>query len=199
MAMREHPWTFGYLNAFFGLGWLNPVYWTSAIEFQFYIAIAFLYPFLRKLSPPLKPFLLITIGCTALLDMSSKAVILHWLPIFCMGITLSEYMNRQINVFYLWATETCLAALCIASIGSPEALASDHSYSHLSFSSKSYAKDSWLFLLGWDHFILPIPYPRASWGKHNKHIRTPSRIPMAALRGHHCCICAKHISRQSVL
>src|SRR5947209_3544881 len=27
----------GYLNAFFHQGWLNPVYWTLAIEFQYYL------------------------------------------------------------------------------------------------------------------------------------------------------------------
>lgn len=34
----------GYLNAYFGYGWINPVYWTLAIEFQFYLLAAISFP-----------------------------------------------------------------------------------------------------------------------------------------------------------
>ncbi len=34
----------GYLNAFLGYEWLNPVFWTLAIEFQFYLFVAFFFP-----------------------------------------------------------------------------------------------------------------------------------------------------------
>lgn len=32
----------GYLNTFLGYQWLNPVYWSLAIEFQYYLLIGFL-------------------------------------------------------------------------------------------------------------------------------------------------------------
>lgn len=34
----------GYVNALVGLRWLNPVYWTLALEFQYYILIALIFP-----------------------------------------------------------------------------------------------------------------------------------------------------------
>lgn len=34
----------GYLNGLVGYDWLNPVFWTLAIEFQFYLLIALLFP-----------------------------------------------------------------------------------------------------------------------------------------------------------
>jgi len=37
---------FGYLNAFFSHPWYNDVYWTLAIEFQYYIIIALFFPLL---------------------------------------------------------------------------------------------------------------------------------------------------------
>jgi peptidoglycan/LPS O-acetylase OafA/YrhL len=39
---------FGYLNAFFDEKWLNPVYWSLAIEFQYYIIIALIFPLLNS-------------------------------------------------------------------------------------------------------------------------------------------------------
>ncbi len=34
----------GYLNTFFDYAWLNPVFWTLAIEFQFYLFAAIVFP-----------------------------------------------------------------------------------------------------------------------------------------------------------
>ncbi len=36
----------GYINVFFGEDWFNPVYWTLAIEFQFYVSMILLFPLL---------------------------------------------------------------------------------------------------------------------------------------------------------
>jgi peptidoglycan/LPS O-acetylase OafA/YrhL len=41
----------GFLNAFTGLPWLNPVFWTLAIEFQFYLVVGLLFPLLVSASP----------------------------------------------------------------------------------------------------------------------------------------------------
>jgi peptidoglycan/LPS O-acetylase OafA/YrhL len=38
----------GYLNAFFGHPWLNPVYWTLGIELQYYLLVAITYPLLSS-------------------------------------------------------------------------------------------------------------------------------------------------------
>jgi peptidoglycan/LPS O-acetylase OafA/YrhL len=34
----------GYLNAFMGMDWLNQVFWTLAVEFQYYLLIALIFP-----------------------------------------------------------------------------------------------------------------------------------------------------------
>ncbi|TCD07719.1 acyltransferase [Pedobacter frigidisoli] len=38
----------GYLNNFLSKDYLNPVYWTLGIEFQFYLFIAFMFPIIVK-------------------------------------------------------------------------------------------------------------------------------------------------------
>ncbi|WP_426672199.1 acyltransferase family protein [Mucilaginibacter sp. McL0603] len=39
---------FAYLNSFFNQPYLNPVYWTLGIEFQFYLLIAVIFPLINK-------------------------------------------------------------------------------------------------------------------------------------------------------
>ena len=38
----------GYMNSFLHLEWINPVYWTLAIEFQYYLLIALLFPLISS-------------------------------------------------------------------------------------------------------------------------------------------------------
>src|SRR4051812_48063500 len=37
---------FGYINTFFGYPWLNDVFWTLAIEFQYYLLMGLIFPLL---------------------------------------------------------------------------------------------------------------------------------------------------------
>ncbi|HEX9544090.1 MAG TPA: acyltransferase [Pyrinomonadaceae bacterium] len=41
----------GYLNVLVGYEWLNPVYWTLAIEFQYYLLIGLAFPLISSRSP----------------------------------------------------------------------------------------------------------------------------------------------------
>ena len=38
----------GYLNAFFNYEWIAAIYWTLAIEFQFYLVISIIFPLIKK-------------------------------------------------------------------------------------------------------------------------------------------------------
>lgn len=78
---------FGYLIPFFHeYKWLNDVYWTLAIEFQYYIFIALTFPLITK------PNLVIRIAFYVLFIVASfttKSTFLpFWLPFFGLGIVL---------------------------------------------------------------------------------------------------------------
>lgn len=79
-----------YLNAFTG-DWISPVYWTLAIEFQYYLFIGLMFPILAHRSDR------IALGALALLGLasvfaSSEAFLLHWIAIFGMGILVFRSM-----------------------------------------------------------------------------------------------------------
>ncbi len=79
----------GYLIPFSKYPWLNIVYWTLAIEFQFYILLAFIFP-LINISHKLRFLFLFLLSFLFYLNrFAPKLEILVWLPIFVSGICLA--------------------------------------------------------------------------------------------------------------
>lgn len=86
---------FGYLIPFFeGYKWLNQVYWTLAIEFQYYFFIALLFiPLIRA-----NQFYRIIIYSViiALSFIANDNFLPYWLPIFLLGIILFLFKSKLI-------------------------------------------------------------------------------------------------------
>jgi peptidoglycan/LPS O-acetylase OafA/YrhL len=99
----------GYLVPFIeGARWLNEVFWTLAIEFQYYILIALSMPLI------LKPHWYFRWAFFALFAVSSylpwgDRQLLFWSPLFLCGILLAlKYQDRMLLREYILATALCL-------------------------------------------------------------------------------------------
>jgi peptidoglycan/LPS O-acetylase OafA/YrhL len=80
----------GYLIPFFkGYKWLNSVYWTLAVEFQYYFFVAFLFVPLIRSNQIFRGILYIAIG--ALSFAFPENFLPYWLPLFFLGILLFLY------------------------------------------------------------------------------------------------------------
>jgi len=76
---------FGYLIPFFeNYQWLNPVYWTLAIEFQYYFFIALL--FLPLINSNLVYRILVGLCIAGLSFVGNEKFLFYWLPVFYIGI-----------------------------------------------------------------------------------------------------------------
>jgi len=105
----------GYLNAFLGLGWINSVYWTLAIEFQYYLAIGLFFPLLRR-----RPFLalgLLVPICLCGAIWPNESFIFQWIPLFIMGILVFFWHIGTIRTAQLVCGLALAFALGIASLG----------------------------------------------------------------------------------
>lgn len=83
----------GYLNAFVGLPWLNPVYWTLAIEFQFYLFVALTFGVVASERPVVRLASVPAILALGFLSSSPAFLLLH-LPLFALGITAFQVRER---------------------------------------------------------------------------------------------------------
>jgi peptidoglycan/LPS O-acetylase OafA/YrhL len=80
----------GSLNAFLGYDWINPVFWTLAIEFQYYILIAFCYVLIAAQNARVRWISTIGLGLLSFLPIGSK-FILHFIVLFVLGIVTFQH------------------------------------------------------------------------------------------------------------
>ncbi len=72
------------LNGLLNKPWINAVFWTLAIEFQYYILIALVFPILHRKSRVATAVTVLVLGALSLLLPSSQ-MIFHWMPVFLLG------------------------------------------------------------------------------------------------------------------
>ncbi len=86
----------GYLIPFFdqSYDWLSPVYWTLAVEFQYYILIALLYVPMMRYGLFMR-LLIYTVSCVSSF-LVGDTFLPFWLPVFLVGIVLFLYKTKII-------------------------------------------------------------------------------------------------------
>ena len=101
LSGRQLALHLGYLNAFAGEPWLNPVYWTLAVEFQFYLFAAVAFPALWRSGPPATAAL-----CVGLTGLSAAApddrFLPHWLPLFLLGTLAARRRAGTLPAGWFW-------------------------------------------------------------------------------------------------
>lgn len=112
----------GYLNVFFqDKPWLNNVFWTLAIEFEFYLLIGLIYPLLASRSAAVRRVCLaaFTLTCLLVADINH---LLHHAPIFALGIVAFQRKANLIGPREC-VVATVLIALATGSLTRPIYLA----------------------------------------------------------------------------
>jgi peptidoglycan/LPS O-acetylase OafA/YrhL len=119
----------GYLNIFFG-NWLNPVYWTLAIEFQYYLMVGLVYPLLRSQRRSVR---LGTFFCLSALwfsggrlisgEVVSSTFIVHFIFLFFMGILTFQHRVNIIGKREYLTLLVLSTVGCYLTLGLPPTLA----------------------------------------------------------------------------
>ncbi len=106
----------GYLTSFLNYEWYNIVYWTLAIELQFYLTIAILFPVLshKKISIRLGVIMVLL-----LLSLCSKEdyLLLKYLPFFSLGIVTFHYYTGLLSSRSWCFSIAVIAVFCILVLG----------------------------------------------------------------------------------
>ena len=86
-----------YLNGILKLPWVNVVYWSLALEFQFYLLIGLIFVALKDKRNYVLALLLSLIATLRLLDQTA-VWILGYLPFFMIGMGLCCYRLKKLNL-----------------------------------------------------------------------------------------------------
>lgn len=80
----------GYLVPFFGYEWLNPVFWTLSVEFQFYLAIGLLFPLFTSKDWRLRSLAMLALIAVHLTTPQLKYTVNTYIPLFLIGIVMFQ-------------------------------------------------------------------------------------------------------------
>lgn len=106
-----------YLNIFTGDKWLQDVYWTLAVEFQYYLLIAAAYGLVTSEKILLRLTFCIAFLASMFLSISAKGFIMPFTAYFMLGILLFQYYCNIIEgkEFWLLLLLSCIVLLYIFS------------------------------------------------------------------------------------
>jgi peptidoglycan/LPS O-acetylase OafA/YrhL len=108
----------GYLTGVMGFSWLNPVYWTLAIELQFYLLCSLIVPMLVALERRLSRIAIILALAVLplLLPSASELTLLPYLRAFALGLLTFLATSELITRGQFWFSIAALAALVFATL-----------------------------------------------------------------------------------
>jgi len=123
----NYTWTqlalhLGYLVDIFKSEWVVLVFWTLAIEFQYYLFMGLAFPLLASSQKRWRVLALLLSGLLALVVPQGEFV-LHWLFLFMVGGVLFQYRASLLEKrAFFWWMAYCFAG-CVATLGIKAALA----------------------------------------------------------------------------
>ena len=105
----------GYLIPFTNYGWLSIVFWTLAIEFQFYLLYSFIFSYFNKSKIHL--WLLAFIFLIISLCLNNSVYFLYWSPIFLLGIFLAFFKFGKLNFIELLISVIIISIIIYLKMG----------------------------------------------------------------------------------
>ena len=102
-----------YLNDIVGVPWVNVVYWTLAIEFQWYLVVGFMFPLLASRKQAVR-FAGLAGMMIAYFAVGNDRLIFHSIPIFLVGVFVFQYRANLIGLRQMLGL---IAVMVLAMIG----------------------------------------------------------------------------------
>lgn len=91
-----------YLNAILELGWFNPVFWTLAIEFQYYLFVAVAFPIINSKNICVRMIAILAVAALGFLEKGNSALLPHYLPLFSIGMAAFLFVVSRIGAIQFW-------------------------------------------------------------------------------------------------
>lgn len=160
-APQIDPWGLllhvGYLSDFFGKPWVLPVFWSLAIEFQYYLLMAVIFPLLNR-----QPFMVGVLTLAALHAITalipSSILVFKYLGLFAMGIVTFWLMSGGLSrTLHLLLLSLAVVAVVVV-LGWPHALAGGLTALLIAYvRAPPVAIFSWLGSISYSLYLVHVP------------------------------------------
>lgn len=111
----------GYLNVFTNEPWLNPVFWTLAVEFQFYLSMVGLFHLIGSRRPQLR-LVGLALMCALAFWIRLDQFVFPYLGLFAVGALAFHYRSGLIGRLGFCLLATVISVINLAVLGLPSAL-----------------------------------------------------------------------------
>ena len=116
-SIKEIILHLGYLIPFFeNVKWINEVFWTLAVEFQYYLALSILFPLLLT-NKIWTRIVFYTLFIGAGFMGTSYEFFPHWAPYFLAGIVYTLYRKKRISHTEFWTMAAVLTGVIYHLLG----------------------------------------------------------------------------------
>jgi peptidoglycan/LPS O-acetylase OafA/YrhL len=122
MSLPQVLLHFGYVNTFFGYPWLSDVFWTLAIEFQYYILIGLIFPVIFSRNIWTRMISFAVLGSLAFI-IPQPAFVFYFIFLFFMGIITCQLKIGLIGKQQYAALLVVFTALALVKMGVPATVA----------------------------------------------------------------------------
>ncbi|MBE9219659.1 acyltransferase family protein [Dolichospermum flos-aquae] len=110
---------FAYLNGIFNQPWINPVFWTLGIEFQYCLLIMLIHPVVSACKSYNNMISLLSICILPFFFIDQNNIVFHWLFLYIFGILCFQLYTHKINkvqYFFMLSIITIVSNACMGNL-----------------------------------------------------------------------------------
>lgn len=137
--------------------WLIVVFWTLAIEFQFYLLIGLLFPLL-KTNRLVYTLLLIAVLCVIPFLLTDDRFVTNYLLMFLSGIIFYLFKTKQINLFTYLPIAIIVLALSYFKTGMEGIICPFISVCFIQFANKPFKPLIFLGMISYSLYLIHTPF-----------------------------------------
>lgn len=148
---------FGYLAAVLDYNWLNPVFWTLAMEFQFYLLVGVSYGLVMSQNTTVRWFAIIFwLVLSAVVE--TKTLVFEYLGLFALGLLTVWLRNNWVRTNRYIMASICIATVVSLKLGFAHALAGLLSAWMIAWLRVGAIRElSWLGAISYSLYLVHVP------------------------------------------